>query len=149
MRGMAVRAYGRMTFRALPNGGVYSRDLGMVTLPDGPDLNPDPTTGEYAVAKLNGYVFTHAGDTPRPGRAILHLWGNTRRVTTTGVEIQGFASTSNIEGGYYSSGWLYPGKYLCILIDNGTEPKKVKQFEVELLRPFERLDFTLETIFDS
>jgi hypothetical protein len=128
------------------NGGVYSQDLGTVTLPNGSNLEPDPVTGEYAVARLSGYIFTDTGDSPAPGRVTMHLWGSTSQATTTtGVGVLGYSSTDSIDGGYYKSGWLYPGIYHCMLIDNGSQPTKSKEFDVELRRPFERLDFTLES----
>lgn len=130
-------------FSLFANGGAYSEDLGVIHLPDGANTSPDPRTGVYQVAKLNGFVFTREGVAVPAGRMTIHMWGATQQTTSTGVPLEGFASMSNVEGGYYNSGWLYPGLYRCMVFDNSTG-QKLKDFQAHILRPFERIDFTLE-----
>lgn len=101
-------------FPVYANGGRYSADIGNVRL---------PKFGEPDVGKMNGYVY-EKGTKVAKGRVTFDFFqnGGTRK-TSTGYTVSGFASSSNGDTAYYTSGAVPNGSYKLYITDEKTRKK--------------------------
>ena len=118
------------------NNGRYSPEIGTIVLPS--------RNGAYAL--LNGFVWEDraAGRPAGPSRLSVDMFQQgSEPHTDYGYKIEGFASTgiaSDNHDGYYTSGPLYPGRYLLYVTDtqNGLG---MTPFHADIVRSYERIDF--------
>lgn len=118
------------------NNGRYSPEIGKIVLP----------CRNNAHALLNGYAWEDraAGRPAGPGRLSVDMFQQGGEPqSSTGYKIEGFASTgiaADTQDGYYTSGPLFPGRYLLFVTDtaNGLQ---MEPFHRDITRPFERIDF--------